>query len=173
MSNYYVKDTLRTLILGDESNLVSGLTIFGNARSIHRVTTTRLTPADGYFCIYITTPSSSGFSNPNRVSNTRQPTRASNYDVQILVLDEARVQGIDTNAYDAITQAFDTFVDRIEVLIEGQTWIGSDPKLQLARADGDQDRRIDRVDLSGTWLDAEGTDWASLISRLSFTLEGC
>lgn len=165
-----VKTIVKDLIVDNSATLLSGLTKQGQARIIHRITTSNLTPLDGFYYLAIRVTKVREQSHIKRATTTRNPTRMAEYDLEIDVVDEALVQDTDDSAYEGLHNDFDTFTDRIVSLLKTQTWIGTDPKLKLKRQPGAGDRLIDKIDFTGTALDTEGNTWASLFATLKFTL---
>lgn len=169
-----LKEALKSLILINKATLVTALTHQGESRAIEQVTTSNLTPPNGYYYILISVTRSTGQSNP-KVVNRQRPSREAQYNVQIEIADEALVQSDDNTAdaemYETMHEDFDLFADRIAALIENQNFIGSSPiRFKLLRLNGEGDRAIARDDLSGTWEDSEGNGWATLYSMLTFTM---
>lgn len=172
MDTVAVKQSIKDLIRDNQATLLSGLDKQGRERIIQTVSTSSLTPPDGYYFIAILVPDSLEKSNPNRgVRTTRHPTSMAEYDINIIVADEAIMRIGEEHHYEGMQEDFDEFIDRLVALIRDQNWIGSSPKLQLKRQPGEGDRQIGRTELSGTVLDTEKNEWAGLYAILRFTLE--
>lgn len=174
MDTAAVKQLLKDLILDQDNKatLLSGLSKQGRERGIATITTSSLTPPNGYLYIVITIPSSNEKSDPKAgVKTARHPIRMAEYAVEIIIADEALMSITEDEHYERMQTDFDNFVDRLVALIKDQTWIGTSPKLQLKRRPSDGDREIKKDELSSTVPDTESNEWAGLYAILRFTLE--
>lgn len=175
MDTAAVKQQIKDLILDQDNKatLLLGLSKQGRERGIATITTSSLTPPDGYFYIAIAIPSSNEKSDPKAgVKTARHPIRMAEYSIEVIVADEALMSITEEEHYERMQTDFDNFVDRLIALIKDQTWIGTNPKLQLKRRPGDGDREIKKDEFSGTVLDTENNEWAGLYAILRFVLEG-
>jgi len=172
-----LKLALKDLIQNNNNELVEGLVHQGVNREIAQITTSTLSPPIGYYFIMIDVSLDREQSRPVSARTTAHPSREVIYTAQVWIGDVAQVELDDEqqSVYETMHLDFDRFVDRVAYLIEQQTWIGTTPKVKLARARGsgagaDGDREVQRENLSATWENNEGDNVASLLSRLTFRL---
>lgn len=164
-----VKADLRELIRSNEDALIQGMVHQGQQRFIKQVALSNLTPPSGYYYILVYVTDQREFTR-GQTSTVQKPTPQAEYEVQLEVSDEALVQIGDLEAYETMHLDFDRFTDRLVDLIREQSWFGSDPKRKLKRAAGEQDRRVEKSNLSGTFVDTENNSTATLYCQIRFTL---
>lgn len=168
MNTDSVKEMVKDLIVDNSATLLTGLTKQGEARIIHEISKSNLTPLPGYYYIIVRIPIAREFSNTNTASTLRKPTRWAEYECELHVVDEALVQDTDDAAYEQLHADMDKFTDRIIKLIKDQNCIGD--CMEIKRSPGENDRAFQKLDLSGTVLDTERSGWASLYYQIHFTL---
>ncbi len=171
MNEGHVKQSLKDLVLNNENMLMADLIHQGQQRQIVQVALSNLTPPQGYYYILVYITGAREFSRLQS-SVTQRPTAAAEYDIQIEVADEALVQQEDifSEAYQTMALDFDKFTDRLVTLIREQNWIGDEPKLKVKRGTGESDRRVEKVNQSGNYLNTEQNEVASLNAAIQFTL---
>jgi hypothetical protein len=170
-----VKKAVQDLILTNHDDLVAGIDGGGVQRNLHQVARSNLSALDGWYHVAVRVTAVREQSQPQRAGTTRNPTREAEYDVEVLVIDEAQVAFMDENQYEGMHDDFNLLTDRIANLFRDQTgFISSLPngsqKYELRRTGTTSDRLIRMRDESGTALDTESNEWASLFMRISFTL---
>lgn len=171
MNEVAVKTALRDLIVDNQALLLNGIIHQGVQREIAQIALSNLTPPQGYYYILIYITEARESSQVPVAQNVRQPRSQTIYPVQIEITDQAQIQTGETEAYEVMHNDFDLFGDRLVKLIRTQTWIGNGPKFELQRvSSGDTDRSIVKRNLSGTFVDTEGTDMALLHATLNFNL---
>jgi len=175
MNEAAVLSALKNLITDNEQFLCRGLFYQGQAKRFQRVTTTNLTAPDGYTHILIFCMNGDETSQPTAATTTKAPSRRAVYSIRLEITDQGEWREGEDNAYEESHLDHRKLCDRIAALIEGETWIGTAPKLELLRDQGRAaDRAIRRQDLSGVWRDTANNWWATLHTQLNFTLiEGC
>lgn len=172
MNNAYVKQSLKELILSNESELVGDFVHQGNQRFIKHIALTNLDPPHGYYYILIYIPDASTFTQTEG-KTVRRPRETTEYTVQMEISDQAVVQPGDwtSEAYETMALDFDKFVGRLIELVRGVNFTDDENTIRLKRDISEADRRIDRADLSGNYQNTEQENVALLYSQLRFTLE--
>lgn len=161
--------SLKDLIEQNRDTLTQGLVHQGVNREIRQITTSNLTPISSYYFILIYATDPGEKTNPTSARTTQSGRRMTRYPILIELADEAIYQVGDDEAYETMHNDFRTFCDRLVDLIEKQNFIGTEPKAKLER-NLNNDRAIEKRNLSGTWEDTESNNWASLYAQLSFAL---
>ena len=170
MNEKAVVEAYRAFIVSKESTIVEGITFQGQPKAFHQVVGTNLTPPTGY--LYILVICLGGPERSQPVTNMQRPTRMTAYRMRIEITDQALYTQGETSPYSQMHDDFRLIVDRIADLIEKENWIGTTPKVRLQRQEGEGDRQIEKLNLSGIWQDARNVSWATLHSQLNFTAEG-
>lgn len=169
-----VKQAVKEAIVTAEATIISGLTHQGMSRSFAHVTTTALTPPQGYY--YIVVDSSGSESRSKVAGNASMPARVNLYSMNISIADYAVGQTGEDELYEKMAGDFATVVSRLVGLFE-TTAMFTDPDsgntFRLIRAlAGGSDRSIRVNNIPNSWSDADGFH-ALLLSQISFQLEGC
>lgn len=172
MDNGYVKTSLRDFIMDNHSLLMRDFKHQSTQRKIAHIALTNLEPPRGYYYILIYVPDSSDYT-LTEGKTVQKPRPMARYDVQMEISDEALVQTMDarTGAYETMAMDFDKFIGRLCALIRGVNFVDGDNILRLKRGTGENDRRIDRNDLSGNYRNTENEEVALLYTMLRFSLE--
>lgn len=165
MNNVNILNKLKTILLDNADMLVSDLTQQGEARVIHQVSTSTLTPPTGFYAILVTCSNSreADFVRPSNIGVNVRPTakRIKEYDIEITVGDEAVLSSEDEEPFEKVDHDFQLFTNRIAQLI-----IQKDIDKEINLLEG---RQIDQLNESDFWDSADGTV-AMLYSQLRFTI---
>lgn len=167
-----VKESLRTLILNNESTLIGSIEHQGQLRRIAQVALTNLTPPQGYYYILVYISDAVEMTQTSG-QTTARPKRMVDYTVQIEISDEAMVQYSDqmTQAYESMALDFDLFTDRLVNLLENRNWLDAGNSLKLKRGTGPSDRRIEKSVFSDpSFRTTEGDAVALLYAQLRFNV---
>lgn len=166
-----VVDSLKSLLIDNEADILAGLTYQGQQAYFHAVVTTNLAPPSGYPWLLVYCNSATEKSRPTGGRNMRNPSSIGEYAIQIEYTDQAQVTYGEEFPYQEMHDTHRIATDRMVNLIEEQTWIGTAPKLKLKRDIGmAEDRIINKENLSGQWFDTENNLWATLHTQLTFIL---
>lgn len=175
MNESQCRTDVRNLINTNKATLVSGITHQGAARVINQITRSTLTPVKSYYFILITVPRVREASTGPASRTVARPLTTAEYPVRIEVADEAKIQADDVEAYDQMELDFEKLCDRIIKLFKDQTSGFGTLGLTMKKSpSGEDDRQVEKINLSGTWKDTEGTSFASLYCQINLTLvDGC
>jgi hypothetical protein len=166
-----VKSAVKELILANEAELVSNLTIQGMPITLRQVTKSNLTLTNTTVFVVVHIGRAYGVS--NNATNVSRPTRKGVYNVQVELLETGQPEVSDDQPYETVHETFIRFASRVVGLFESQTFIGTDPKTSLQKSEGENaDRRVDLFDLCSPEKDRNDIVHASLHARIAFTLEG-
>jgi hypothetical protein len=166
-----VKSAVKTLILDNEAALVTNLAIQGQQITLKQVTKSNLTFA--HSTVFVTVHIGRAYGVSNRAVNVARPTRKGVYNVQVELLETGQPEVGDDQPYETVHETFIRFASRVVGLIESQTFIGTDPKTELLKSEGENaDRRVDLFDLCSPETDKNGITHAMLHARIAFSLEG-
>lgn len=151
MNESAVRLALKKIISNSEAQLVSGLTNQGNPRRINQITTSSLTPPNGYYFISIIT-SENFTTNASGYRNTLLGPSEASYGVVIEIADYAMFTYGEDEAYEQMDSDFQIFTDRIvSKLRESFKIIDPDTNKEYFL---DQERRVIKTNLSEIWEDA-------------------
>lgn len=170
-----VKSAVKELILANEAALVTNLLIQGQQITLRQVTKSNLTLT--HTTVFVVVHIGRAYGVSNRAQNVARPTRKGVYNVQVELLETGQPEVGDSEPdgqpYETVHETFIRFASRVVGLIESQVFIGTDPKVELSRSEGENaDRRVDLFDLCSPREDANGVVHANLHARIVFSLEG-
>lgn len=167
MNELALRKTLKTLIENNELLLVSNLTFQGEPRVIHQITYSTMTPPTGYYFISISISdvvdaNRTGFGTTKRLAPSQ-----TTYSVVIEISDYAVSSSGENQMFEKMDGDFQVFTDRIIALLRADYRIVD--ALSNKEYVLDQDRTINKSNLSNIWEDAANYH-AMLYSRITFRL---
>lgn len=173
MNAWDVKKGLRQFIETNEAALMSGVSHQGMSRTIAQIALSNLTPAQDYY--YILIYAARERSNSQGPSNLAKPQRYGYYDIVMEISDEAILQDGETEAYEVMHEDFDKWTDKLMNLLRDQTgFTYGNMKFKLARGSAENDRVIDKENLSGPRFDDTAQRWMALLfTTLRFRVQDC
>lgn len=158
---------LKQLILENEDELVRDMVFQTKKKTINQLVTNNLTDDMSGLFVRITIPESEA-----RLADGSDSLWIGEYSVSIDVVDYARMQQMDDEPYEIVTEQFRVFIGKLVELIKNQKgWLAGERGRYRRPVDRTR-QRIKKRDDSDWYPDESGNLYATCFGKISFYFEG-